>query len=110
MRLGIRVVFLGRASGAINVGGNKVIPEYIESHIREVNGVLDVRVFGKKSSMIGQIVAAEIVPHPGWEVKRLRIDILGYCRSNMESWQIPGIIFFVDELKENPAGKRERLT
>ena len=107
---GDRVIFLGRASGAINVGGNKVAPEYIESHIRAVNGVVDVRVFGKKSSMIGQIVAAEIVPHPGLEVKRLRGEILHYCRVNMESWQTPGIVSFVHELKENSAGKRERLT
>ncbi len=107
---GDRVIFLGRASGAINVGGNKVPPEYIENRIREVNGVHDVRVFGKKSSIIGQIVAAEIVPHSGWEAKRLRGEILHYCRLNMESWQTPGIITFVDELNENPAGKRERLT
>jgi acyl-CoA synthetase (AMP-forming)/AMP-acid ligase II len=107
---GDRVIFLGRASGAINVGGNKVIPEYIESHIREVTGVLDVCVFGKKSSMIGQIVEAEIVPHSGLDLKRLRSEIMYSCRSKMESWQIPGIITFVDELKENSAGKRERLT
>jgi acyl-CoA synthetase (AMP-forming)/AMP-acid ligase II len=107
---GDRVIFLGRASGAINVGGNKVIPEYIESHIREVTGVLDVCVFGKKSSMIGQIVSAEIVLHSGLDVKRLRSEIMHSCRLKMESWQIPGIITFVDELKENSAGKRERLT
>ena len=107
---GDRVIFLGRASGAINVGGNKVTPEYIEGCIREVNGVHDVRVFGKKSSMIGQIVAAEIVPYQGLEAKRLRSEILHYCKLNMESWQIPGIITFVDELTENSAGKLERLT
>ncbi len=107
---GDRVKFLGRASGAINVGGNKVTPEYIENHIREVDGVLDVRVFGKKSSMIGQIVAAEIVPHPGREVKQLRLEILRYCQLKMENWQAPGIISFTDELKENSAGKRERST
>lgn len=106
---GDRVLFLGRASGAINVGGNKVTPEYIESHIREVNGVFDVRVFGKKSSMIGQIVATEIVPHPGFDVKRLRSEILHFCQVHMESWQTPGLISFVDEFKENLAGKRERL-
>ena len=101
---GDRVLFLGRASGVINVGGNKVAPEYIENHICAVHGVVDVHVFGKKSSMMGQIVAAEIVPCPGFDVQLLRSEILRSCRSNMESWQIPGIISFVDELKENPAG------
>ena len=36
---GERVYFLGMASGAINVGGNKVNPEEVENHIRNVCGV-----------------------------------------------------------------------
>lgn len=106
---GNRVVFSGRASGAINVGGNKVIPEFIEQHIRTVEGVFDVRVFGKKNSIMGQLVAAEIVARPGVDATALRGAILSYCRTQIETWQIPGVISFVDELRENTAGKRQRV-
>ena len=105
---GDRVYFLGRVSGAINVGGNKVNPEEIENHIRKVSGVLDVRVFGKKSSMLGQIVAAEVVASTGYDVQELRRSIQQYCRNRMENWQVPAMISFVQELTENAAGKRER--
>jgi len=103
------VFFSGRASGAVNVGGNKVMPEYVEEHIRRVDGVFDVCVYGKRSSMMGQIVAADIVPDPGVDMAGLRLDILSYCRSVLENWQIPGILRFVSGLQETPAGKRERL-
>ena len=106
---GDRVVFQGRASGAINVGGNKVNPEEIENYIREIDGVFDVRVFGKKSSMMGEIVAAEIICLQGVNPEDLRKKIRHHCRAVMESWQVPGLISFVKELKENSAGKRERL-
>lgn len=107
---GDRVFFLGRDSGAINVGGNKVSPEEIEGHIREVEGVLEARVFGKKSSMMGQIVAAEIVPASGVDQKILRQNIQLHCRSVLQNWQIPNLISFVNDLKRTATGKIERLT
>ena len=106
---GNRVVFSGRASGAINVGGNKVIPEFVEQHLRCVNGVLDVRAFGKKNSIMGQLVAIEVVARSGFDTALLRRSILDYCKAHMEKWQIPVVISFVDELQENTAGKRERV-
>jgi acyl-coenzyme A synthetase/AMP-(fatty) acid ligase len=105
-----RFFFLGRVSGAINVGGNKVSPEEIENCIREVEGVLDVRVFGKKSSMMGEIVAAEIIPVLEVEPKALRQRIHHHCRAEMKAWQIPSLVSFVSELKKNAAGKVERLS
>ena len=48
---GKRVFFLGRASGVINVGGNKVNAEEVENCIREMRDVADVVVFGKKKTV-----------------------------------------------------------
>ena len=106
---GERVYFLGRASGAINVGGNKVNPEEIERYIREVEGVFDIRVYAKKSSIMGQIVAAEIVPAVGVDAEQLRKRIQQHCRTKLANWQLPALISFVRVLKETAAGKRERL-
>lgn len=106
---GDRVIFSGRASGAINVGGNKVIPESVEQQIRHVDGVLDVRVSAKKSSITGELVAAEIVARPGFDAGVLRKEIMSHCKAHLEKWQIPCVISLVDELKESAAGKRERV-
>lgn len=107
---GDRVYFLGRASGAINVGGNKVNPEEIEICLRCIDGVLDARVFAKTSSMMGQLVAAEIVAADGQDPKMLRQKIQQHCRAKLAPWQRPAMLSFVGELKETLAGKRERLS
>lgn len=106
---GDRVHFLGRVSGAINVGGNKVHPEEVENVIREISDVLDVRVFAKQNSMMGQLVAAEIVAGDGVDIKSLRLQIQKHCRSKLELWQCPALVMLVSHLQETDAGKRKRI-
>lgn len=103
-----RVYFIGRASGAINVGGNKVNPEWIESYLRSLDGVTDARVFGKQSSMMGQLVAAEIVLAEGVDQKVMRLHIVQSCKKDLESWEVPAMMSFTNEIQENAAGKKER--
>ena len=55
-----RVQFLVAIRGAINVGGNKVIPEEVESIIRELDIIAEVVVRPKGSAMTGQLVTADI--------------------------------------------------
>lgn len=107
---GDRVLFMGRSSGAINVGGNKVNPEAIEIYLRGLEGVRDARVFGKKSSMMGQLICAQILPMEDIDPKGLRQRVIQSCKKDLESWQVPALINFVEEMKENAAGKRERLS
>ena len=104
-----RVFFMGRSSGAINVGGNKVNPEWLESYLRSIDGVTDARVFAKKSSLMGQLVAAEIVTVEGADLKVMQQHIIRSCKNDLESWEVPAFITFENELKETAAGKRERL-
>jgi acyl-CoA synthetase (AMP-forming)/AMP-acid ligase II len=58
--VGDRVLFRGRKSEIINVGGYKVHPAKVEEIMLGVEGVLGVRVFGKSNPVTGQIVAAEM--------------------------------------------------
>jgi len=103
-----RVLFVGRASGAINVGGNKVSPELLESYLRNLDGVADARIYAKKSSMMGQLVAAEVVLVEGSDHKVMRQLIMQSCRKDLQSWEIPAFINFTNEIKQNAAGKLER--
>ena len=104
-----RVVFLGRVSGAINVGGNKVNPESLEVYLRSINGVVDAHVYGKANSIIGQLVVANVIPASHVANKVLRQRISESCRRDLEAWQVPAFINFTKELDETAAGKRMRV-
>jgi acyl-CoA synthetase (AMP-forming)/AMP-acid ligase II len=106
---GDRVFFLGRDSGAINVGGNKVIPEQVESVIRAVPGVAEVVVKPKASGVMGQLVVAEVVPEQSdMDKKVLKKNISAYCRENLHNYQVPALIRFVDQVQVNMTGKIKR--
>jgi acyl-CoA synthetase (AMP-forming)/AMP-acid ligase II len=59
-----RLVFRGRSSDIINVGGVKVHPLPIEERIGNLPGVALARVYGRKNAMTGAIVAVEVVAAP----------------------------------------------
>lgn len=108
-RRGNRVFFRGRDSGAINVGGNKVIPEEVESVIREVDGVAEVVVKPKNSGVIGQLVTAEVQTHDSvTDKKALKQAIVGHCRQHLEKFKVPAFIRFVAAIEYNPTGKISR--
>ncbi|MHB8656584.1 MAG: class I adenylate-forming enzyme family protein [Solirubrobacteraceae bacterium] len=70
--VGDRIMFRGRSSEIINVGGVKVHPLPIEERLGGVPGVKLVRVYGRPNPMTGSIVAAEIVADVGVDT-----DVLG---------------------------------
>lgn len=59
--VGDRILFRGRSSEIINVGGVKVHPLPIEERVGAVPGVDMARVYGRPNAMTGAIVAVEIV-------------------------------------------------
>jgi acyl-CoA synthetase (AMP-forming)/AMP-acid ligase II len=104
-----RVYFLGRDSGAINVGGNKVIPEEVEAVIREVEGVAEVVIKPKNSGVMGQLVTAEVQPtETVTDKKALKQAIISHCRQHLEKFKVPALIRFVTAVECNPTGKVNR--
>lgn len=63
--VGDRLLFRGRTSDVINVGGVKVHPLPVEERVGAVPGVVAARVFGRPSAMTGAIVAVEVVLSDG---------------------------------------------
>ncbi|MDH3216398.1 MAG: acyl--CoA ligase, partial [Candidatus Krumholzibacteria bacterium] len=59
--VGDRVEFRGRKTEMINVGGNKVFPLEVESVLRTIPEVVDARVYAVASSLVGEVVGADIV-------------------------------------------------
>jgi non-ribosomal peptide synthetase component E (peptide arylation enzyme) len=106
---GDRVYFLGRDSGAINVGGDKVQPEEVESILLNSGFLQAAFVYSKKSQIIGNIVCAKLVAKDNSiDKKILKKEILKFCRENLENFKIPGLIKFVDELETTESGKLKR--
>lgn len=104
-----RVYFLGRDSGAINVGGNKVQPEEVESTLLDSGFVHAAFVYPKKNPMMGNIVCADIVlKDANGDTKITKTEILKYCRDKLENFKVPAIIKFVDEIETTHSGKLKR--
>ena len=103
---GDRVHFLGRDSGAVNVGGVKVWPERVERTIAEVPGVGQASVAAKKSPITGALLMATVVPAArDLDREALRQAVLEHCRATLEREAVPARIHFADSLPTNAAGK-----
>lgn len=99
-----RVKFLGRASGSINIGGNKVLPEEIESCIKSSGLVMNVKAYGIQSSIMGEIVAADIVPIK-LENKLIKKQVVEYCKAKLDRYKVPAFIKIVSNIELNSSGK-----
>jgi acyl-CoA synthetase (AMP-forming)/AMP-acid ligase II len=103
-----RACFAGRKSEMINVAGSKVYPIEVERVIRIIPGVSDVRVFGKNSSIAGQLVACEIIASAGQDQEALKETVIRTCRAQLASHQQPRIIKLVERIEVSAAGKTLR--
>lgn len=105
-RKGERFVFLGRANGSINVGGHKVHPEEVEKVIAELPEVSIVRVIGKRSSIVGSLVQADVVPSDKFiEKKELASLIRSHCQNHLAPYKVPAIVNFVGDIDTSAGGK-----
>jgi len=101
----LKIRFVSRKNEMINVGGYKVNPNEIEEIIREIQGIKNVRVYGKNNSVLGKIICCEIV----------RVDALlgenhirAYLQTKIQEYKIPRIMRFVDEISTTRTGKTKR--
>lgn len=102
-----RVFFLGRDSGAINVGGNKVQPEKIEQAILSHPDVAMALVLAKKSGITGALVEARVVmksQHEKSPVPMLR----EWCAERLERYEVPALFRVMDDIDMNSTGKISR--
>lgn len=104
-----RVFFLGRASGSINVGGNKVQPEEVEAKLLASNLISNAFVYSKKNPIMGSLVCADVVAiNQNQDKNELKKQLLSYCRENLENFKIPAVLKIVDDLEITQSGKIKR--
>lgn len=93
-----RVLFRGRSSEVINVGGVKVHPLPIEERVAAVPGVQVARVHGRANPMVGAVVAVEVAltAEARADESAVKAAIRSACADLPRAWQ-PRSIKVVDE-------------
>ena len=97
------ISLLGRGSGCINTGGEKVFPEEVESVLRERDDVYDVLVVGAPDERWGERVAAIVQPTEG--ASPSADELIEHCRGELAGYKVPKSVAFVEHVVRSPAGK-----
>lgn len=97
--------FVSRKTEMINTGGYKVNPTDIEEIIRLCPGVKDAFVFGKKNSLLGNIVSCEVIRSDQSLTEK---NIREYLQEKLQEYKIPRIVKFVENLTTTRTGKISR--
>ena len=104
-----RIMFMGRANGSINVGGNKVMPEEVESVIKELPEIAFVQVRARKNAILGNLVEAAISVIPGTIIDTaFKKKITHHCRTRLEDFKVPAFIVEETEMRLTASGKLSR--
>jgi acyl-coenzyme A synthetase/AMP-(fatty) acid ligase len=103
-----RYYFVGRRDGTINVGGQKVHPEEVESVINRHPLVRMSLVRPRKSPVLGALVVAEVVLEDGPGASGVETEILKICREALPRHKVPSSIRFVNQLAVAANGKMVR--
>lgn len=82
-----RILFRGRSSEVINVGGVKVHPLPIEERVAAVPGVQVARVHGRANPMVGAVVAVEVALTPGADEAAVKAAVRSACADLPRAWQ-----------------------
>ena len=106
---GDRYHFVGRRGGIINVGGNKVNPEEVETVINRHPSVSASLVKARKNPITGAIVAADVVLKDqslnGDAAARIQREIVQTCREHVADYKVPALVRFVPSLPVSESGK-----
>lgn len=95
--------FLGRGSGVINTGGEKVYPLEVEEALLTHPGVADVVVVGMPDSRFGEIVTAVVERSTSSEVTA--DELIGFVNPILAGYKRPRHILFRPSMDRTPTGK-----
>ena len=100
--------FKGRRSSIINVGGEKVYPEEVETVILEVDNVIDATVTKESHPFTGNIVVASVQVREPEDVKQLTARIRKHCFSKLPSFKVPVKITIAESSNVSERFKKKR--
>jgi long-chain acyl-CoA synthetase len=93
----------GRKKDIIIRGGENIYPVEVENVLCLHPNVLEVAVFGVPDPVLGERVAAAIMPLPGISITEEALK--DYCKDRLAAYQVPELIRFISAIPKNPSGK-----
>lgn len=106
--VGDRVLFRGRGSGVVNVGGEKVWPEQVERTLRTHPEVAETIVAPRKNPLSGWMLTAAVVPAPDADPSSLPARLRAHCAEHLSAAHVPAIVRIVGSLDLADTGKMVR--
>jgi len=96
------VQLLGRGSGCINTGGEKVFPEEVEAVLKSHPDVYDAVVVGIADQRFGQSVVAIVEPRQAATIRSA--DIIAFVKTKLASYKAPRTVI-VSPIGRGPNAK-----
>lgn len=96
------IEFLGRGSGVINTGGEKVYPLEVEEALLAHPGVADAVVIGVPDPRFGEIVTAVVEPA---DARTTAEELISHVGELLAGYKKPRHILFRASLERTPTGK-----
>lgn len=100
----LRFRIVSRDRDWLNVGGNKVNPAEVEEVLTAYPGIREARVFGRKNSVLGQLLCAELVAEAPPDEAALR----AYVSGRLQAFKVPRVYSYVARLDRTRTGKLRR--
>jgi len=100
------LILLGRRSGVINTGGEKVFAEEVEDVVKTFPGVRDALVVGVPDERWGRRVVAVVAPEAGATVGES--ELAAHVGHVLARYKVPRATIVVDQIVRSPAGKADR--
>jgi acyl-CoA synthetase (AMP-forming)/AMP-acid ligase II len=98
--------FVERKDGMIKTRGEKVAPRYVEEVIAGLAGVAEVAVYGVPDELLGEAIAAVVVPDGGVTVTP---DLVRrHCLEHLAPWMVPKTVSVRASVPMTATGKISR--
>ncbi|MGI8492371.1 MAG: class I adenylate-forming enzyme family protein [Acidimicrobiales bacterium] len=94
---------VGRKKDVIIRGGNNIYATDVESVLMEYDGIQEAAVVGVPHAVLGEDVAAWIVPRPGMELNLEKLR--SFLAERLSDYKTPRQITVVEDLPRNATGK-----
>ncbi|TDD21156.1 AMP-binding protein [Nonomuraea diastatica] len=96
--------FLGRGSGVINTGGEKVFPQEVENALLAHPGVTDCVVVGVQDETWGERVSAVVATSDDTLTEQ---ELQAWVRRGLAGYKVPRAVVLLPALRRTPTGKLE---
>ena len=91
------IKIIGRNKEVINVGGEKVLPNEVESIVLEIPEIEDCMVYGESNIITGQTVVCDVVLKNELTQNEIKKIVRKFCKDKLDSYKIPTKVNIVDK-------------